>query len=273
MSFVAGSAGRLWFETVGEGAPTSIWVHGLTGSLHDLRLIATHTAGTRVLMDLRGHGRSDAPDHGYDVRGYREDLETVAGHVGATRAFGISSGAAAIVDLLADSPERFERIALLIPTWGAPAADDAAGLRALADALEAVPLDALADLQALSDAPLFRARRYWRALIHERTLQMNAVGVPRAIRAYVDAPPSSPDLLAMGRVSAPVLILGHEGDPVHPAAAARTLGDAFSKAEVTIWKEPLGMYDDMEDLATVLGRHLGAERGSSSAGHDPSPRP
>jgi 3-oxoadipate enol-lactonase len=258
MTWIDGRAGRLWFEAVGAGAPTSIWVHGLTGSLHDLHSIAARTPGTRVLMDLRGHGRSDAPERGYDVRGYREDVELVAEHVGATRAFGISSGAGAICDLLADAPDRFERVALLIPAAGGVSDEDAAGLRALADALGSVPLDALADLQALADAPLYRARPYWRALIHERTLHMNPIGVARAIRAYVDAPPSPPDVEALTKVIAPTLIVAHEGDPVHPASTARVLADAFPNAEARIYPEPLAMYDDVDAFAALLGAHLGA---------------
>lgn len=261
MPLIEGPCGDLWFEAMGEGAPVSLWVHGLTGSTFDLRPLAAHTAGTRILMDLRGHGRSGAPppEDGYDIASYAADIEAVADVVGATGAFGISSGAAGLIELAAAQPDRFERIALFLPAARSISADDRAGLIATASALESTPIDALADMWASADSPLYAARPYWREIIRDRTSKIDPVGVPRAIRAYVASlpfPEDDPEALALVRAS--VLLLAHEGDPVHTASRALELAGHLKDARVRIWPEPLAMYDDLDGFAGLIGDHLGS---------------
>ena len=60
----------------GEGAPVLL-VHGLGSTLHIWDLVAPLlTAGRRVVaLDLRGHGLSEKPDHGYDFATIAADVE------------------------------------------------------------------------------------------------------------------------------------------------------------------------------------------------------
>lgn len=261
MSLVEGPDCRLWVERLGDGAPVSVWAHGLTGSTDEIRPLAAATPGTRFLMDLRGHGDSESPPEsaGYDHPAMRLDVEAVADHVGATRAFGISTGAGAILNLLADRPDRFERVGLFLP-----ASIDGPNLAArelfppLAHDLEVMPLEALAERQATMDNPLFEARPHWRDLVRERTLRMNATGIPRALRAYATGRPPVADAAALAKVTAPVLILAHEGDPVHDVAHARRLASIFPNARLEVWPESLSMYDDIDAFARLIGSFMGA---------------
>jgi pimeloyl-ACP methyl ester carboxylesterase len=259
MTLLDGPDCRLWVDELGAGTPVSIWAHGLTGSTDEIRPLAAHTTGTRVLMDLRGHGASESPPEiaGYDHPAYRRDVEAVADAAGATRAFGLSTGAGAILNLLADRPDRFERVTLLLP-----ASIDGPNLAAgelyplLARDLETMPLEQLAERQATMDNPLFDARPYWRDLVRERTLRMNSTGVPRALRAYPTGRPPVADATALSRVTAPVLLLAQESDPVHDVVHARRLAKIFPNAELRVWSESLAMYDDIDAFARLIAAFM-----------------
>ena len=244
---------------MGEGVPVSVWSHGLTGSTDELRPLAIHTAGTRVLMDLRGHGDSGTPPEGagYDHPAMRKDIEAVADMAGATRAVGLSVSAGALLNLLADVPDRFERVVLFSPASIDGPNVGAEGLFPLfADELETMPLAEVAQRQASMDSPLYEARPYWRELVRTRTLRMNAVGVPRALRAYVNGRPPVEDPSVLARVTAPVLILAHEGDATHDSAHARRLASIFPNARLEMWPETLAMFDDEDALARLIGDFL-----------------
>lgn len=263
MTWVDGPDCRLWVEVLGASDPVSVWVHGLTGSIDELRPIALHTPGTRVLLDLRGHGDSECPpvEAGYDHPAFRRDVEAVADAFDATRAFGISAGAGAIVNLLAERPDRFERVALFAPA-SIDGPNEAGRLLfpLLADDLEQLPLEELAERQASMDTPLYEQRPYWRELVRERTLRMNATGVPRALRGYAFGAPPVADAAALTRVTIPVLILAHEDDAIHDIAHAHRLADLLPNAQLQIWPETLAMYDDLDGFARIVGDFLGAPR-------------
>lgn len=260
MAWEDGPDCRLWTERQGTGAPISVWVHGLTGSTDELAPLATRTPGTRVLMDLRGHGGSECPpaEAGYDHPAFRRDVEAVADRVGATRAFGISAGAGALLNLLADQPDRFERVALFAPASIDGPNEAARGLFPLfADDLETVPLEELAERQARMESPLYEARPYWRELVRRRTLRMNTTGVPRALRGYAYGAPPVTDPEALRAVRAPVLLLAHADDPVHDVAHAHRLAELLPNAELRVWPETLSMYDDLDGFAALIGDFLG----------------
>jgi 3-oxoadipate enol-lactonase len=257
MPLIDGPDCRLHVDVLGEGAPVSIWTHGVTSSIDVLRPLAAGARGTRVLLDLRGHGGSDAPpaEAGYDHAAMRRDVEHVADLYGAMRAFGISMGAGAILSILADEPDRFERVALFIPaSIDEPNEAAAAVFPNEADELERVPLEEPAARAETAPvyAALFARRPHLRALVRQRILGMNPTGASRALRGYVSGTPPVGDVEALRRVRAPVLILGHEDDPIHDAAVARKLAEIFPNSELHIWPETLAMYDDLEGFATLI---------------------
>ena len=251
----------LWVETIGSGEPVTVYAHGVTSSIAELEPLAARAPGTRVLFDFRGHGHSETPPEsaGYDHASMRRDLEHVADRYEATQAFGISMGAGAILSLLEDHPDKFERLVFFIPaSIDAPNEGSPIAFPAMAHMLETYTLEEVVTrtIDAPAQAPLFERRPYWRALWRERILRMNRVGIPRALRAYVSGTYPMRDASALKRVHAPVLILGHENDPIHDASVARRLADLLPNATLKLWDEPLEMYDDVDRFATLIGDFL-----------------
>ena len=104
-----------WVRT-GEGAPVTVFAHGLGSSIDETRLLVAGLTGTQVFVSFRGHAGSredEAARWSYDA--LADDLAAVADLHGATRAMGVSVGAAALLRLLGRDPARFQRIVLFLP--------------------------------------------------------------------------------------------------------------------------------------------------------------
>jgi 3-oxoadipate enol-lactonase len=224
----------LHVEIDGEGEPVTVLAHGLTNSSQELAAFTPLVAGTKVRFDFRGHGRSSVPETGYGFADFARDLDEVANAYGARNAVGTSLGAGAICHLLGEDPARFERIVLLLPA-ALDVVVGGEGFLRTASILESMPLDEAIDT-LLSDPG--RAAKYVRApWLRELDLLMwkdlNAAGVAKALRGIVgDVAIRDRELLR--KVDAPVLIIGREGDPIHPAEVSRVLAELFPNAELIL---------------------------------------
>lgn len=260
MPLIDGPACRLNVQVRGAGAPVTLFAHGISSSIAEIRPWSAATPGTRVLMDLRGHGGSDRPptSAGYGPAAMIEDIDFVAGRAGATRAFGVSVSADALCAIAADRPDRFERLVLFLPSaLDAPNAG-AAHFPDFAADLESMSLHDYAE-RALDDPVyglLFAKRPAWRALVRRRIQRMNRDGVPRALRAYAAAPPPVPQPERLRAVRCPVLILAHRDDPVHDVAVAERLAGLLPNATLRIWDEPLAMLDRPAAFARLVAAFL-----------------
>jgi len=101
----AGGAGVPFLLVHGLSSNRRLW-EGSAARLHELG----HPVAT---VDLRGHGRSDKPDHGYDFATMGSDLLKVLDAVGFEEAVlaGQSTGGNIVVDLAAQAPERVAGVA------------------------------------------------------------------------------------------------------------------------------------------------------------------
>ncbi len=108
---------RLHYVVTGTGDPVTVFAPGLAQSIADTRPFGSGVEGTRVFVDLRGHGGSTGPpsDDGWTYEGLGDDVRRVADETSATRALGVSLGAGALLRLLAQTPDRFERVVLALP--------------------------------------------------------------------------------------------------------------------------------------------------------------
>ena len=262
MPLIEGPDCRLWVDVLGDGEPVTVVAHGITSSSEEIAAFVWQTPGTRILFDFRGHGRSESPpeEAGYDTAAMRRDLEFVADRYGATQVLGISMGSSATLHLLADEPDRFERLLFFIPSRvdrNTEVSKDS--YPALAHMLETMPIEAVADavVNAPESQPLIERRPVWRELMRARVLRMNSTGVPRALRAFAAGMPPCPDASVLERVVAPALILAHEDDPIHPSAVARQLAEVLPNAEVKIWSRPLEMLDDFPGFTKTIADFLG----------------
>lgn len=98
----------LW---VGGGGVPFLLVHGLSSNRRTWERVADrlHELGHPVAsVDLRGHGRSDKPDDGYDFTTMGDDLLKVLDATGFAEAVlaGQSTGGNIVVDLAARAPDR-----------------------------------------------------------------------------------------------------------------------------------------------------------------------
>ncbi len=109
------------------------------------------------------------------------------------------------------------------------------GFLRTASILESMPLDEAIDT-LLSEPG--RAAKYAEApWLRELDLLMwkdlNAAGVAKALRGIVgDVAIRDRELLR--KVDAPVLIIGREGDPIHPAEVSRVLAELFPNSEMIL---------------------------------------
>ena len=224
----------LHVEIDGEGEPVTVLAHGLTNSCRELAAFTPLVAGTKVRFCFRGHGHSNVPETGYGFADFARDLDAVARAHGARNAVGTSLGAGAICHLLGEDPARFERIVLLLPA-ALDLVIGGEGFLRTASTLESMPLDRAIDT-LVSDPG--RAAKYLEApWLRELDLllwkDLNAPGVAKALRGIVgDVAIRDRELLR--EVDAPVLIIGREGDPIHPADVSRVLAELFPRAELIL---------------------------------------
>ena len=139
---------RLHVEVDGAGDPVTVLAHGLTNSCKELSAFTPMAPGTKVRFCFRGHGHSGTPEPGhYRFADFAGDVDVVARTYGATRAVGTSLGQGAITRLLAEQPDRFERLVFILPAaLDLPlAGTEIAGFERTADLLETLPTDQAID--------------------------------------------------------------------------------------------------------------------------------
>ncbi|MHA2315843.1 MAG: alpha/beta fold hydrolase [Candidatus Hermodarchaeia archaeon] len=123
MPFVDNDGVNIYYEVEGEGDPL-VLQHGLTLNLEDFRRCG-YTDRLRkrnllILIDARGHGRSDKPHESdaYRLRNFVNDIVAVLDDLGVERShfLGYSVGGSIGLGIGVYSPERFR--SLIIGGWG-----------------------------------------------------------------------------------------------------------------------------------------------------------
>ena len=270
----AGSCETAEYAVLGSPQPpTTLFLHGLAGSIQDTRPLASGLPGRKVFAHLPGHGRSTGPDPlGYDV--LAAAALAVADHEHATAAVGVSLGAATLLRVLARDPHRFERVVLYLPA----VADVPRTPEAVA------PHHALAEHLAIGDAEgvaaaLLRTQpaavrtglvaRIWAARRAQELVAelADAAGYsdadrnadPRRWLPLAAAVPLEPgDLPRLSEVRIPVLVIGQEGDTAHPAATARRVAEALPTARLTVFDEQGALWGHRAELRDLIAGFLRA---------------
>lgn len=243
--FVEINGNRLRYRLRGDG-PLAILGHGLLGSIEQLDehqgALARLEARLRLLVyDARGHGQSEGPE---DVAGYSWEslgLDTAAliRHFGEERAIvgGGSMGAASALWLAIERPELVRALVLVMPPplgppeiRGEDERKAIALLEALAAAVQNFGMETTANLArnmpGLNGSPeAAEERARW-------LLKINPLAIRYAIPGLLGAPIHDPECYRQIRV--PTLVLAHEGDALHPARAARLVGDKVPDCTVRI---------------------------------------
>lgn len=112
---------RLFYTDEGSAKNALLFVHGYTCDSHDWSWQLPYFASEyRVIaIDLRGHGRSSAPAHGYAATDFAEDLASLLAQleVGPVIAFGHSLGGAIVSALAVERPELVTGLVCVDPAY------------------------------------------------------------------------------------------------------------------------------------------------------------
>lgn len=242
---------------VGTGLPVTVFAHGLGGSSVETRPLALRTPGTRLLLTFRGHGGSDPIAGGWSYDDLADDLTAVADSFDATAAVGLSLGSGALLRLLSREPDRFARLAFVLPAALDETRDDLATERLLrlADAM-IVGDEELVVRLLLSEVPeSVRERGGTRLLVDRRARQLLGT-VPPMPRA-----PESPlaELSPLAAVTAPALVIGQAGDALHPSSVADRLAAALPSARLLQLESGGVFWTATRQVQDALAHHLDPE--------------
>jgi pimeloyl-ACP methyl ester carboxylesterase len=244
LRLVDGPAGPVEYLLTGGGSPVTVFVHGLTGSIAQTRPFGSGVTGTRAFLHLRGHGGTavplgaDAAPHPGDYRDLAGEVCAVARACGATRGVGVSLGAGALARLLADHPGALERAVLMLPS----ALDEPSRgtrdpavtrLQAMADAVDAGDVEGLARLLRDHQPAAVRARPQVRLWARRRAAELIGTPVAVVLRGFAGQAPLA-DAGQLAGVTCPVLVIGQDGDEVHPLGVARRYAEALPAATLEV---------------------------------------
>lgn len=257
--------GHLELLVRGSGLPVTVFAHGLGASIAETRPLASGVLGTRAFFAFRGHGASAAPETPWDYAALAGELRAVADHVGASRALGVSMGAGALLRLLVETPDRFERVVLFLPAVLDRRRTDAAmrRLAAMADLVDDRDVPGLAALLREELPAPVRDLPEVGPYVDQRARVLAGTPVSRALRMLPQVLPVD-DRGELARVTAPVLVVGQQGDDVHPAAVAEQVAAALPNARLHVFSEAGAMWLARARLRELVAGFLNAGADSGS---------
>ncbi|MEV4544971.1 alpha/beta fold hydrolase [Micromonospora echinaurantiaca] len=248
---------RLERLVTGAGDPVTVFAHGLGNGIATTRPFGSGVTGRKLFFQFRGHGRSDAPPGPWSYLDLARDLRTVADLGGATRAFGASLGAGALCRLLAESPERFERLVFFLPAvLDRPRGEVAqARLTALLDAVESGDASTVAEVVSVELPPAVRNTPAGWAYLRQRLDQLLRDGLAPGLASLPEQVPLR-DAGALAAVTAPALVIGCAGDDLHPVEVAEQLAAALPAATLHVYDRPGVLWTERADLRTRISTFL-----------------
>ncbi|WP_328851478.1 alpha/beta hydrolase [Micromonospora globbae] len=248
---------RLERLVTGTGDPVTVFAHGLGNGIATTRPFGSGVTGRKVFFQFRGHGRSDAPPGPWSYADLARDLRAMADLGGASRAFGASLGAGALCRLLAESPDRFERLVFFLPAVLDRPRGDAARQRftALLDAVESGDASAVADVVSVELPAAVRNTPAGWAYLRQRLDQLLRDGLAPGLASLPDQIALA-DVGALAAVTAPALVIACAGDDLHPVDVAERLAAALPAATLHVYDRPGVLWTERADLRTRISAFL-----------------
>jgi len=215
----------------------------------------------RIAPDLRGMGQSDAPDLGYSMATYAEDLLALLNTLGVDQVVlcGLSMGGYIAFEMLRRARERVRGLVLVDTRAEADSAEGRRGREtAMVQAREG-------GAQAIADAMLPKLFAPDAPVEHRdqvrRVMEATPVaGILGALGALRDRPDSMPLLASLGNL--PTLIVVGEHDLLTPQDRASAMADALSGSRLAVVpgsghltpvEQPLAMTTLLTDFLKTLG--------------------
>jgi len=241
----------------GVGDPVTVFAHGLAGDIASTRPLGSAVAGRRVFFQFRGHGRSDAPPGPWSFADLAGDLRAVADRAGATRALGVSMGAGALCRLLAETPDRFERIVLYLPAPldGNRPPVAVARLERLLAAVDSGEAAAIAEAVECELPKAVRNTPTGWAYLRQRVEQLlNHALAPQLDTLWRE--PAVADESALTAFGGRALVIGCIGDDVHPAAVAERVAGLLPQAVLHVYDHPAVLWSNRSELRERISQFL-----------------
>lgn len=220
----------------GQG-PALLLIHGypLDHTLWEHQL--AHLDGwLRIAPDLRGMGQSDAPDLGYSMATYADDLLAVLNALGVEKAVlcGLSMGGYVAFEILRRARERVRGLVLMDTRADADSAEGRKGRDVAAAHAREGGAEAIADLMlpkvlaraTPGDQPALAAQ------VRKQMAATPVAGILGALGALKERPDSLPLLPTLEGI--PVLVLVGDDDQITPPASAQAMADAIPGARMTV---------------------------------------
>lgn len=233
---------RLFYDVYGTGDRVVVYLHGLLIDSDINRGIAEALAdrGFRViLLDLLGHGRSDKPEHAaeYRIDAYADQVFALLDELGVHEAVlgGMSLGANVSLFAATEHPERVRGLVLEMPVLerAVPSA-----------ALLFVPLLLFVHYaRGIARFSSAAVRRLPATPIAPLNSLVRAAGMPpgamSAILHGVLVGPVAPTQDDRKAIEAPVLVLAHRNDLIHPFDDAVHLAEKLPRATLVRSRSPV----------------------------------
>lgn len=217
-----------------DGKPPLLLVHGYTCDSHDWSWQIPHFAERHriIAVDLRGHGRSSAPEDGYVTERFAADLAGLLDQLKAPPvvAFGHSMGGSVVSTLAVNYPDKVSAVVAVDPAYLLP--DELlAGMQGLLDSLQDTdPIPFVQQLVGGLTSPTNPALGTWQ-------LRRIAGMAPQAVRQSLAAQVGG---MALYSNSEPLLrrracpVLSFYADPGRAAVETATFSDPHS--HVVTWE-------------------------------------
>ncbi|MGB7448756.1 MAG: alpha/beta hydrolase [Ornithinimicrobium sp.] len=253
---VAGPHGPLEVLSRGTGEPSTLFVHGLSGSITSTRPYAGGVSGRRTFVHIAGHGASQPPPS-VTYAALSREVWAAADHVRATGVLGISMGAGAVLSGLARDPSRFRAVVLVLPAaLDRPRADAAMGhFHTLASLVRTGDVGAVADYLYAQEPPEVSSIPQVRCWCRERAEALVAGGPEAALRQIPGQAPLA-DAASLQSVSAPVLVLAQEDDAVHPVGVARDVARSLPNTQLEVFGPGGLIWAHRERVRAIVGEFV-----------------
>lgn len=212
----------LHYTRIGVGGPTLILLHGLSANGSCWAAIARTLASENdtIMPDLRGHGKSSAPDHGYSYEDHADDVAGLINSLGipAPVLIGHSMGGLVAAVVASLYPGLVRAVILADPTFLEPERQREVWDSEVVDQqrriLDMPPQEVVADL---------RTRHPRRAL--PTVEAMAQARLETRLGAFEVLRPPNPDFRRiMASIEVPILLVTAEAGLVSPELAAELQG-------------------------------------------------
>jgi pimeloyl-ACP methyl ester carboxylesterase len=130
-------------------------------------------------------------------------------------------------------------------------------LTALADAIDVNDVDVLTQLLVEDQPPAVRALPNVAEYMRLRARGLVGTAVSRAVRSIPLSVPV-PDRKVLKAVTAPVLVVGQEGDPVHLPSVAEEIAAVLPNARLHVFPPDRGIWLARDELREVIAGFLNA---------------